>query len=150
LGKLLGGSGLLLIALLMLVGFLRSDVSASAPATLVAVLIGVVLPAGGGVALLASHFGAGRRIGERREQLRRQTLESEILRLAGQRGGKLTMVEVVTELAVTPEAATAALNALMIRDLAEIQITDSGVLVYAFRDIQHLPEKAGSRDILDA
>jgi hypothetical protein len=150
LGKLWGGGALLLIALLMVVGFLRSDVDVSAPATLIAVLIGVVLPAGGGVALLASHFGAGRRIDQRREQLRRQTIEAEILRLAAQRHGKLTVVEVVTEMALTPEAATESLNALMARDLAEIEVTDSGVLVYAFHDVQHLPEKADSREILDA
>jgi hypothetical protein len=148
--KLLSGGALLMIALLMVVGFLRADVDAAAPATLVAVLIAIVLPAAGGVALLASHFGAGRRIHERREQLRRQTLEAEILRLAAQRDGRLTVVEVVTEMAVTPEAATESLNALMVRDLAEIEVTDSGVLVYAFRDIQRLAEKARAREILDA
>ena len=44
-GRWFGGVGLLLLALFMLVGFLRADVDASAPATLVAVLIGVGLPA---------------------------------------------------------------------------------------------------------
>ena len=95
-GKLMGAGALLLIALLMVVGFLRSDVDASAPATFVAVLIGILLPAGGGVALLASYFGSGRRTRERREQLRRQTIEAEILRLAGQHGGKLAVVNKIS------------------------------------------------------
>jgi hypothetical protein len=147
--KLLGGSALLVIALLMVVGFLRADVDVSAAATLVAALIGILLPAGAGMALLASHFGAGRRVAHRREQLRRQTIDAEILRLAAQRGGKLTVVEVVTEMALTPDVATETLNALMARDLADIEVTESGVLVYTFRDVQHLPEKATSREILD-
>ena len=149
-GNLLGGSALLLVALFMIVGFLGADIDVSAPATLLAALVGIGLPAAGGVALLARHFGAGRRRESRREQLRRQTVDAEILRLAAQRGGKLTVVEVVTELALTPQAATESLNALMTRDLADIEVTESGVLVYSFRDVQHLPEKTDSRKILDA
>src|SRR5918997_341536 len=46
------GSGLLmLLSLFMLVGFLRSDAILTAPATVVALLITVALPAAGSVAL---------------------------------------------------------------------------------------------------
>ena len=59
-------------------------------------------------------------------------------------------MEVVGELALTPEAAKEALDAFHARELAEIEITDSGVLVYAFHDIQRLREKAYSKGLLDA
>lgn len=149
-GKPIGGVGLVLVALFMLLGFFRSDVDASAPATLVAVLIAVALPAGGGVALLASHFGAGRRVARRRHELRLRTLEAEVLRLAAKHDGRLTVVEVVTELAVGQDTAKQVLDALMARELAEIEVTDAGVLVYVFHDIRHLADKARSRGILDA
>ena len=147
--RLATGVGLLLVALFMLVGFFNGDVDASAPATLVAVLIAIGIPAAAGAALLARHFRSGRGIDERRAQLRRQTLEAEILRLAGEHGGKLTAVEVMTALAVGQDDAQHGLDALMRRGIADIEITDSGVLVYAFRDIRLAGEKPHARGILD-
>jgi hypothetical protein len=148
-GKILGSAGLILIALFMLVGFLRADLATSALATTIAFLIAVGLPAAGGVALLSSHFGSARRLGQRRELLRRHTLNSEVLRLAAQRGGKITVVEVVTELSVSPDAAKESLDELAMQELAEIQIADSGMLVYAFADVQNLAQKARAKGVLD-
>jgi hypothetical protein len=149
-GKTVGGASLILLALLMVYGFMRSDLSLTAPATIGALLITVGLPAFGGLALLTGRFRGGRRLDERREQLRQQTIESELLRLAGERGGKLTVVEAVRDLALTPEAATQAFNALHAKELAEIEVTDAGVLVYSFHDLQRLGDKARSKNILDA
>jgi len=149
-GRLVVGGLLVQLSLFLLVGFFRSDAALAAPATHVALLITVVLPAAGGLALVAGHVrGRGRRVG-RREELRRQTIESEILRLAEQRGGRLTAVEVASDMAIAPEAAKEALDSLALRELADLQITDSGVLVYAFHDIRHLREKAHARGVLDA
>jgi hypothetical protein len=148
-GRIWGGGALLLVAAFMLLGFLRADIEGSLITTGMAFLVSVVLPAAGGVALIASHRGAQRRLVSRRDQLRQQTLESEVLRLAARRDGKLTVVEVVTELAVSPDAAKESLDSLMMRELAEIEIADSGMLVYVFRDIRNLPGKADSKGILD-
>jgi hypothetical protein len=149
-GRLIGGGSLLLLALFMLLGFLRSDASLATPTTVVALLISVGLPAAGGAALLAGRLGYRRHLAERKEQLRQQTLDAELLRLAQQHGGKLTVVEVVRDLAVTPAVAQQALDALHTRELAEIEITDSGVLVYAFHDLQRLHEKPQAKGLLDA
>lgn len=148
-GKLGGGVALVAVALFMVAGFLRADVDPSAPATLVALLIAAGLPAAGGSWLLARHFGAGRRIASRREQLRRDTLEAEILKMAERHGGRLTAVEVAGELAVPATMAEELLNELMRRDMAEIEITDSGVLVFAFHDVRHLSEKETARGLLE-
>jgi hypothetical protein len=148
-GRLWGGVALLFVALFMLVGFLRADLGASAAVTALAFLIGVGLPAAGGAALLRGHFGASRTLAARRDQLRQQTLDSEVLRLAGRRGGKLTVVEVVSDLGVSTEDAKETLDGLMMRELAEIEITDAGMLVYRFRDVEQLPEKHRSRGLLD-
>jgi hypothetical protein len=149
-GKLVGGIALLVLSLFMLLGFIRSEASLSAPTTFVALAIAVGLPAAGAVALLAGRLGGRRRLAARKDELRQRTVDAEILRLATQRAGKLTVVEVVGELALTPEAAKEALDAFHARELAEIEITDSGVLVYAFHDIQRLREKAYSKGLLDA
>ena len=139
-GRLLGGFALLAVALFMVVGFLRADVDQAALRTMFALLIGAGLPAAGGSWLLARHFGIGRRIDRRREELRRDTLEAEILKMAERHGGRLTAVEVAGELAVPATTAEELLNELMRRELAEIEITDSGLLVYAFHDLRHLSE----------
>jgi len=140
----------MLLSLFMLIGFLRSEATLTGPATLVALLVTVGLPAVGSVALLAGRVRGRGRLARRREELRRQTVESEILRLAGQHGGKLTAVEAASDMAISPEAAKEALDSLALRELAEIEITDSGVLVYAFRDVQHLAEKSHAKGVLDA
>src|SRR5918999_4893219 len=134
----------------MLVGFLGSDASLGAPATIAALLITVALPAAGSILLASGHFRGRGRLTRRREELRRQTVESEILRLAGQRGGRLTAVEVASDMAISPEAAKDALDALALREQAELEVTESGVIVYAFHDVRHLEEKSRAKGVLDA
>jgi predicted DNA repair protein MutK len=147
--RIMLAAALALLSLFMLIGFLRSTAALSSGATMAALLITVGLPAVGAVALIARHRRSGRRLDSRRDQLRQQTLESEVLRLAAQRDGRLTVVEIVTEMAVTTEHAQAALDALVAREVADIAISDSGVLVYTFHDIQHLPEKSRARGVLE-
>jgi predicted DNA-binding transcriptional regulator len=139
---------LLLLALVMLWGFLGSDLAVSAT-SIIALLITVVLPGSAGVVLLRRHIRNKGAIGDRKELLRKQTLEAEVLRLAAQHGGKLTIVETVTDLAITPEAAKEALDELARRGLADFEVTESGVVVYAFHDVQRLSEKPHSKGILE-
>jgi hypothetical protein len=145
----IGGGLLILLAIFMLAGFLNADVERAAGTTLLALLVTVALPAGAGIALLRKGAGGRKRLEERREVLRQQTLTSELVRLAGQRGGKLTAVEVVSEFAVTPDEAEAALRDLVVRGLAEPEVTESGLLVYAFHDVQRLEEKPRSKGVLE-
>lgn len=149
-GRIAGAVALLVLSLFMLLGFFRSGAALGTPTTIIALLVTVGLPAAGAVALLAGRARARSRLTGRREQLRRQTIDAEVLRLAEQHGGKLTVVEVVGALAVSSEAAQATLEDFHSRELAEIEITDSGVIVYVFRDVQRLAEKTHSRGILDA
>ena len=148
-GRLLGGAGLLLLALFMFVGYLGSDSDAAAGARFAAFVIAVLLPGAAGAALLRSYFREKRGVGQRKAELRDKTLEAELLRLAGKHAGKLTIVEAVAELAISPEEAKTGLDALARRGLADFEVTDSGVVVYAFHDLQRLSEKPHSRGILE-
>ena len=148
-GKLWGGGALLATSILMVVGFLGANVDPSAPATVVALLISAGLPAVGGGWLLAKHFGLGRQIEARKEQLRLDTIEAEVLRMAGRFKGRLTAVEVAGELAVPTGTAETVLNELMACELADIEITESGLIVYAFHDVKHLAEKADAKGLLE-
>ena len=63
--------------------------------------------------------------------------------------GRLTAVEVAGELAVPTATAEDLLNELMARELADVEVTDSGLLVYAFHDVKHLSEKDEARGLLE-
>jgi hypothetical protein len=140
---------LLLVSALMLLGFVRSDASFGAANTIVALVVTVALPAIGGVALLRTANVHGRRGASRAELLRRTTIESEILRLAMLRDGRLTAVEVASALALTAEESKVALDALVTREVADLDITDDGVLVYTFHDAGQVGDKHSARGLLD-
>lgn len=140
------GIGLLILAGVMLLGALRSNASLAAPATLVAVLITVVLPAAGGYMLL---WGGGGRRDARMAELRQRTIDAEILRLAAREGGRLTANEVATFLAISPEAAKTALDDLMTRDFADIAVSERGVLVYVFHEKGLPNDKQSAKGLLD-
>ena len=144
----MGGVALLAVAAFMLLGFLRSDASLTSPTAIVAFLIAVGLPAAGGVALLRGdlRFGGKR---DRLERLRQQTIEAEILRLAMQHRGRLTAVEVSAAFALPVESAKSILDGLAEREIADLEITDAGVIVYAFHDAKHVGGKHSARGLLD-
>jgi hypothetical protein len=148
--RLAGAFALGALSLFMLTGYLRSDIDGSAPAAMAAFALVVLLPGVGALLLARSHFAEHGREGARKEELRLQTIESEVLKLAVARGGKLAAVEVATQLALSPEQATEALDRLALRGQAEYEVTDAGVIVYAFRDILHLGGKASAKGVLDA
>jgi hypothetical protein len=145
-GRSIGGFALLALAALMLLGFARSDASVATPATIFALLLTAGLPAAGGFFLLRGPRG---RSSARIHELRQQTIEAEILRLAMQHGGRLTVVEVAAALALPSESAKATLDSLAERELADLEITDKGVIVYAFHDAKHIAGKHSARGVLD-
>jgi hypothetical protein len=138
---------LLVLAGLMLLGFLKSNAPLAAPATIAALVITVVAPVIGGVAMLRGRDLARSR---RLDQLRQQTIEAEILRLAVQERGRLTAVEVSSGLGITPEAAKDTLDAMVARDVADIAVSDRGVVVYTFHDAKYLEGKGDAKGVLDA
>ena len=148
-GRIAGGVALLGLALFMVVGFLNADVDPTAFRTLVALLIAAGLPAAGGTWLLARQFGVGRRIEARQAALRRDTMEAEILRMAERHDGRLTAVEVAGELALPANTAEELLKELMARGMADIEVTDSGLLVYTFHEVRHLSEKEDAKGLLE-
>lgn len=142
--------GLALVALLMFFGFLNADVERGALSTIFAFALVVLLPAAGALLLARSHYAEKARLSARKNELRTQGTDSEILRLANERGGRLAAVEVSMALGTSPEVAKEWLDALALRGQAEVQITGDGVLVYSFHDVRYLGGKETAKDILDA
>ena len=147
-GRKIGGGALLFIASLMLLGFLRSGASLASPTALFAVLLTVGLPAFGGLALLRGSLGGNPKA--RMQALRQQTIDAEIVKLAMANSGKLTEVEVASALALPAGEARASLDGLVERQVAELDFTEDGVLVYTFHDARYFKGKNAPGGLLDA
>ena len=148
--KVLGGVLLIGAALFMALGFAVSDTTRSLGTTIAALLISVAVPAGAGIALIHSHYRNQRLRSADRSELRLQTWEAELVKLATERGGKLTIVEAVAATGLRAPQVEEAFRSLAQQGLADIDVTESGMLVYRFPDIQLLEEKGGSKPILEA
>lgn len=148
--KIAGAVGLALLAVFMLVGFLNSDPDVSAGARLAALAITVIFPAVGAVLLARSHFAEKSRLTGRKAELRRHATESELLRLAQGRGGKLMAVEAAMSLHLSEDSARETLDAMVAGGRAELEVTDEGNLVYSFPTLAQLSDKRTARGILDA
>ena len=134
-GRKIGGIALLVIAALMLLGFARSSASLTSPTAMFALLLVVVMPAVGGIALLRGSL--GRNSTTRMAQLRQQTIDAEILRVAMGRGGRLTAVEVASTLGLAADESKAALDDLVQRQVADLEVSDEGVLIYTFHEARY-------------
>lgn len=127
--KLFAASGLAAVALLMLLGFFMAEMPSSA-ATMIAGLLAVVLPAAGAGLLAQSAIAHHSGHSGRKALLRRQRLDTEILRVAAEQGGRLTALEVASQLGISPEEAKRALDDLLLRQDADPELTDAGIIVY--------------------
>jgi hypothetical protein len=76
-------------------------------------------------------------------QLREQTIDAEILRLAIERQGRLTLLEITSGLGLTDADVKHSLEQMVRREKADLDVTEDGVIVYTFHDAKHLD---GTRD----
>ena len=115
--------------LFMMIGFAEPEIAM--------VVIGAAA-AGGGVALTRR---AGRNREERRQALL-TALQQPVLRLAGERGGRLTVTQVATAFSWPLPRAEKVLNSLEDGLRVASDVTDEGVIVYEFRELMHAPRYA--------
>jgi hypothetical protein len=149
--RVIGGSALIGLSLFMLLGFTKAKLPTNPVVKVLTFGIAVVLPLSTGAGLIYSQFKPNQNyLNTRRKELQARTIQAEILKLAIAHNGKLTAVEVIAGLGITSDLATQHLNLLTHKNLAELEITESGTLVYAFQDVQALSEKLDSKRIADA
>ena len=76
--------------------------------------------------------------------------QSRVVRLARQRGGRLTVTETAADTGLTVEEASEILKRLADGGFVEVEITDSGLIVYRFPEVLFSHEKHWSRGIESA
>ena len=128
--KAVGGGILIILALFMLLGSFTTDLSVGA--RVITFLVLVVLPAGAGAFLVRSYFRAKGASQERMEWLRPQTQEAEILRLAREKGGKLTVADVIADTGFDAESAQDRLLASVTQGFGDFEPAESRSIVYTF------------------
>ncbi|CAN5444897.1 hypothetical protein BH09GEM1_BH09GEM1_07700 [soil metagenome] len=133
-GRKLGGIALLVIPALMLLGFAWSSAPVT-PVALFAILLVVVLPAINGVASLRDSL--RHNSDTRLTQMHRETFDAEILRVAMERQGRLTVVELASTLRLATGESKAALDDLVQRQVADLEVSGEGGLIYTFHEARH-------------
>ena len=113
-----------LAGLFMIAGFGEGE--------LAAVMFGVFSGAGG-----AGLLRAGRRARDERRAALLAALQQPVLRLAGERGGRLTVTELASSLNWPMRRAEKVLNSLEDGLRVVSDVTGEGVIVYEFRELMH-------------
>ncbi len=90
---------------------------------------------------------AGRRIKRSGDKKAHAKNQHRILRLAREKGGSLTVTEAAMDTRITVEKTEEILRELTISGHAEMRISDSGLVVYHFPEIERWDEKHRARPV---
>ena len=137
-----GGMGLFILAGLLLFFGGMMGVVGLAEAEIVPFFFGLFTAGGGGLLVRQ-----GRRAREERRRALLGALQQPVLRLAGERGGMLTVTEVASSLGWPLPRAEKVLESLEDGLRVASDVTDEGVIVYEFRELRHAPRvRAGGAE----
>ena len=103
-----------------------------------------------GLALLASGqfgFWCGHLIHKSANRKRDAKDQNRLLRLARNRGGSLTVLEAATDLKLPVDKTEDMMRELAARGHAEVRVSESGLLVYHFAEIEFASEKSDARPV---
>ena len=104
----------------------------------------------GGLALIVFSqiiWWAGRRVKRSGDKKAHAKNQHRILRLAREKGGSLTVTEAAMDTRITVEKTEEILRELTISGHAEMRISDSGLVVYHFPEIERWDEKYRARPV---
>lgn len=113
--------------------FLTADLAAGGT-----LLIPALLSAGVGIALV--------RNGRSRSKF---VLQSEILRLAEEQHGRITVLEAAAAFGIPVEEAKGVLEAFVISGVADLEVSESGTVIYSFAELQRPEEKSRTKGLLE-
>lgn len=154
--KLIGGGLLIFFGLFMLLGFFASTSPATLIVNTMTLLLMVLAPIAVGSLLIRSHFLSKKKNAEETRKTILASREKEVLRLAKQKGGELTVPEIVSETSMNTEEADEIMRELVVKRYVDMKITNQGTVIYEFFElvkdkpenrIPHLESWADDRDV---
>ena len=89
----------------------------------------------------------GRLVHRSADRKRYAQYQNRLLRLARAKGGRLTVLEAAADGRMTVEQAEEILRELVARGYSELRVSESGMMVYSFLEIERDGEKHGARPV---
>ena len=90
---------------------------------------------------------AGRLVHRSAERKRHAQYQHRLLKLAREKGGSLTVLEAATDSRITVEKSEEILRELAARGHVEVRVSESGLLVYHFPEIERWDEKHWAKPV---
>ena len=134
--KLVGGGLLIFFGLFMLLGFFASTRSSPFLVDFMMLFLMVLAPIATGGLLIRNHFLSQRKVEQESRKSILASREKEVLRLAKNKGGTLTIPEIVSETSMNTEEADEIMRELVVRQYVDMRITDQGSVVYEFHELR--------------
>ena len=138
--KLVIGGVLIFLGAFMLLGFavnLSEKSFAIDIGDIVAFILLSAAPIIVGSVIVRSHFTGKRRLIEAEQKALYEQREREIIRLAQQKRGRLSIPEIAVATSMNTEEADKMMREMAAKGYVDMQVTDSGVIVYEFYEIAH-------------
>jgi hypothetical protein len=146
--KAVGGGILMFFGLFMLAGFLLSTKSSNLLADCILLLLFAVAPFAGGVLLIRNSYVTKKKIEREARMKVFSDHEKEILKLAREKDGFLTVAEIVAETTMNADEADELLRELVLKRLADMKITDQGTVIYEFLELTRGYKERSRNDVL--
>jgi hypothetical protein len=136
--KAVVGGILLCVGLFLSLGFFLNAMEKGVDAGDIAavVLLGIAPVIGGGM-LIRSHFKEKQKAVLEKQAAIQTQQEKEIIRLAQQKGGRLSIPEIVAGTSLNTIEADQLMREMTTKGYVDMQVTDAGVIIYEFYEIAH-------------
>ncbi len=92
-------------------------------------------------------YWTGQRIQKSADRRGAEKDQNRLLRLARERGGSLSVIEAATDLRLTVDKTEAMLRDLAVQGYAEVRVSESGLMVYHFHEIERADEKSHAKPV---
>ena len=99
-------------------------------------LLGIAPVAAGGM-LIRSHFKDKQKVALEKKKVLQTQQEKEIILLAQQKGGRLSIPEIVAGTSLSTIEADQLMREMTTKGYVDMQVTDAGVIIYEFYEIAH-------------
>jgi multisubunit Na+/H+ antiporter MnhG subunit len=133
--KTVTGGILMFFGLFMLAGFLLSKKPTNFLADSILLLLFALAPVACGVLLIRSNY-ATKKKKERETRVRALAeREKEVLNLARQRNGMVTVPDIVAETSMNTDEADELMRELVLKRCADMKLTEQGTVIYEFLEL---------------
>ena len=136
--KVVVGGILIGVGLFLSLGFFLNAVKKGVDAgDIAAVLLLGVAPVAAGGMLIRSYFKEKQKVVLEKKKTIQTQQEKEIILLAQQKGGRLSIPEIVAGTSLNTIEADQLMREMTTKGYVDMQVTDAGVIIYEFYEIAH-------------